>query len=214
MIKGNKQKLIISSVLILCPIIAGLILWGRLPDTIATHWGVNNQANGWSSKAFAVFGVPLFLELLHWICLIGTSLDKKNNDHNKKMLNMFYWFCPVMSIFVCSVIYASALDIQLAINDLVFGLLGIMFIVIGNYIPKVTQNRTLGIKIKWTLENEENWNATHRIAGKCWFICGLLTLLNIFVPSEVSVWTFIAITLTAVLVPCIYSYWFYKKSLK
>ena len=63
-------------------------------------------------------------------------------------------------------------------------LLGFMFIIIGNYLPKCKQNFTLGIKIKWTLENEENWNKTHRFAGKVWFIGGFIMLLTAFLTIE------------------------------
>ena len=81
-----------------------------------------------------------------------------------------------------------------------------MFIIIGNYLPKARQNYTIGIKIPWTLANEENWNRTHRLAGYLWMICGILMILislTRFVPAE---WLLIM-----VLVPCIYSFWLHAE---
>ena len=85
-----------------------------------------------------------------------------------------------------------------------------MFIIIGNYLPKARQNYTIGIKIPWTLANEENWNRTHRLAGYLWMICGILMIiisLTRFVPTE---WL-VGIFLIMVLIPCIYSYWMHAK---
>ena len=56
--KSYKKTIIITTLITLLPILFGLALWNKLPDTIATHWGADGQANGWSSKAFAVFGLP------------------------------------------------------------------------------------------------------------------------------------------------------------
>ena len=81
-----------------------------------------------------------------------------------------------------------------------------MFTIIGNYLPKARQNYTIGIKIPWTLANEENWNRTHRLAGYLWMACGILMIimcLTRFVPFE---WL-IGLFLIMVLVPCIYSCW-------
>jgi hypothetical protein len=84
--------------------------------------------------------------------------------------------------------------------------------------PKVKQNRTLGIKISWTLKSEENWNATHRFAGKVWFAGGvamlLCAILFMFIPAEVCVWILLPLTVGFVFAPMIYSYVYYKKQLK
>ena len=79
--------------------------------------------------------------------------------------------------------------------------------IIGNYLPKCKQNYTMGIKIPWTLDNEDNWNKTHRLAGFLWVIGGVLITLNAFLGNE---WVFLAITLVMTLVPVGYSYLYYK----
>ncbi|MBR2895453.1 MAG: DUF1648 domain-containing protein, partial [Oscillospiraceae bacterium] len=66
MIKNHKWKLLVSSLLILAPMLVGLLYWNELPGQMATHWGVNGTADGWSSRTFAVVGMPLLLLAMHW----------------------------------------------------------------------------------------------------------------------------------------------------
>ena len=82
--KSYKKTIIITTLITLLPILFGLALWNKLPDTIATHWGADVQANGWSSKAFAVFGLPCILAVTHLFTVCVTLNDpKKNNIHKK-----------------------------------------------------------------------------------------------------------------------------------
>ncbi len=211
MIKKNLGKLIIATIVILLPIAAGLILWDKLPDTMTTHFGVSGKADGFSSKAFAVFGLPLILAALQWLGMIITDKDPKNKDQSQKALNMGIWIMPVLSIVVNAVVYSLALGLEFNIEKIIPAVLGISFILIGNYLPKCRQNSTMGIKITWTLSDEENWNRTHRIAGITWVIGGIVMLAGIFLPIEVYLISFIPVMLIMVLVPTIYSYALYKK---
>jgi uncharacterized membrane protein len=82
MIKRNKLKLLISSIIILSPILIGLVLWKNLPGRMTTHWGFDGNADGWSSRPFAIFGLPVILLIIHWICIFITAKDPKNKDRN------------------------------------------------------------------------------------------------------------------------------------
>ena len=90
-----------------------------------------------------------------------------------------------------------------------------MFILVGNYFPKIRQNRTMGIKVKWALENEENWNATHRFGGKVWVICGFACLLGALFPFSGAGTALMVISiLSAAAVPTLYSYLYYRRQLR
>ena len=167
-LKENKKKLIISSVLTLLPILFGLFIWDQLPDVMTTHWGADNQPDGWSSKSFAVFGMPVLLLVMHWFCLWITAKDPGQKKQSKKAVGMFFWLMPLVSLISSAVLYGTALGNEINIGTVVFALVGLMFLGIGNYLPKVKQNYTLGVKVSWALNNEENWNATHRFTGKLW----------------------------------------------
>ena len=212
--KNKKIKLIISSLVILLPIVFGLIFWNQLPERIATHWGPNGDPDGWSSRELAVFALPLFLFAIHWLCVLVTSKDPKNKDKNQKAQSLVLFIIPILSLLVNGVMYMSALGMSLRVEMIMPIFFGLLFIVLGNYMPKCRQNYTIGIKISWTLNSEENWNATHRFAGKLWMIGGALIMLGVFLPTTYIFVAFFAITTLMVIAPAIYSYNFHKKESK
>lgn len=214
MIKQNKLKLTLSSVVILLPILFGVLFWDRLPEQMATHWGASGEANGWSEKGFAVFGLPLLLLAVHWICVVVTARDKKNIEQNKKAFGMVFWLIPAVSVYVNAIIYSSSLGAKLEMNAWIVGFLGIMFIAVGNYLPKCKQNHTIGIKVKWTLQNEENWNQTHRFGGKMWVIGGLLCLLSAFLPTNAIPYVLLTVLIPLAVLPIVYSYVYDRKQRK
>ena len=209
-IKNNIKKLIISSVIILFPIIIGLILWNKIPQIIPIHWNIEGEANGYGHKAFVVFGIPAFLLLVHWICALGTCFDKKNKDQHQKAISIVFWICPIVSIYIATVEYLFVFNFHISVPSLSFSLLGITFIIIGNLLPKIKPNKTLGIKLPWTLKSDENWFATHRFGGKVWVIGGFLFLTMTFIPSQIAVWFLLAMIIAMVLIPVLYSYIYHK----
>ena len=210
MLKANKKTLIIASIVTILPVLIGIICWNRLPDVMATHFGMNNEANGFSSKAFAVFGIPVILLAVLWFGAIVTSRDPKRQNISPKMFSLTVWIAPVTSLVVAAILYPVNLGYALDITFFVELLSGVMFIIIGTYLPKARQNYTIGIRVPWTLANEENWNRTHRLAGTLWIICGILMIIICLTRLAPVQW-FVGILLITVLVPCIYSYWLHAK---
>ena len=211
MIKKNKAALILTSLVLLIPILIGLLLWNRLPEQIPSHWGIDGEIDGWSSKAFAVFGFPCLLLALHWICVLASSADPKAKDYHPKMFHLVLWICPVLSLVLNSLVYATALGYPLEVQILMPLLVGLMFLIVGNLLPKCRQSYTLGIKLPWTLHNEENWNKTHRFGGKLWVIGGVITMATAFLGSF---WILLAVLIVMVAAPTIYSYSLYRKQNK
>ncbi len=211
MIKRNKWSLLLSSLVILLPMVFGLIVWDALPEQIATHWNAQGDADGWSSRAFAVFGMPLFLFVLHWVCVFVTTKDPKQDEHNFKSLWLVLWITPSLSVLCNGLIYAAAFEKPIAVEQIVPFFMGLLFAIIGNYIPKFKQNYTVGIKIIWTLHSEENWNATHRFTGKVWMIGGIAIMLCSLLPGNVFFWVFGAVMLVMVAAPFLYSYNYHRK---
>ncbi len=197
-----------TSIITLLPILVGVILWDKLPESMPTHFGVNNEADGWSSKWFAVFGLPLILAAMEWVCVFVTSHDPKSKNISDKSMGMVLWIIPILSLVVNSVMYTYAMGIKLDVGRILMIFFGVLFIVIGNYLPKSAQNFTMGIKISWTLNDEENWNHTHRFAGRLWVLCGTaMILLSVFS----FYWLFFTVVIIMVAAPIIYSYRYYKK---
>ena len=208
MIKKNLKVLIITSLVILLPILAGLILWNQIPEQLPIHWNAAGEIDGWSSKPFAVFGMPLILLAFQWVCVCATQADPKKQNHSEKILHLVFWIIPIINIALSVFIYCAALGKQVRVEVLMPILMGLLFVVIGNYLPKCKQNYTVGIKIPWTLNSEENWNRTHRLAGWVWTIGGLIIMASGFFAGF---WLLMAVTLIMVFVPLIYSYILHRK---
>lgn len=214
MIKNNKRKTLISSVVILLPMLFGLIMWNKIPDEVVSHIGISGNPDSVSSKGFFVFGVPLLLLAVHLFCLWISGKDPGHKKQPKKAMGIVFWIIPAASLFVNALMYAATFEVSFNPMMLVVGFLAFMFIAIGNYMPTCKQSATMGIKIKWTLENEENWRATHRFSGKVWFICGLLMLPCIFIPEKYAPVFLIGIIIPVVILPVGYSYLYYRKQVK
>ena len=208
MIKKNLKVLMITSIIILLPILAGIGLWNQLPDPMPSHWNAAGEIDGWSSKPFTVFGLPLILLAAQWLCTLGTCADPKKNNHPQKILHLVLWIIPVLSVVMHTFVYLIALGYGVRMEVVMPIFIGLIFTIIGNYMPKCKQNYTIGIKIPWTLNNEENWNKTHRFAGFLWVVCGIAIMLTGFFGGF---WVFLPITLLMVIAPFVYSYMLHRK---
>ena len=107
--KKYKTTIIITTLITLLPIVIGLFLWNKLPDTLATQWGSDGTANGWSSKTFSVFGMPLILTAIHVLCLFVTLNDPKKKNIHKKPMALIFWLVPVISLLANCSTYLIAL---------------------------------------------------------------------------------------------------------
>ena len=210
MIKKNLKTLIVTSILIVLPVLAGIILWDRLPEQMATHWNAAGDIDGWTSKPFTVFGLPLILLAAQWLCVLGTLADPKKENHPTKILHLVLWIIPVLSLVLGTITYATALGKAVRVEVIMPILIGLILAIIGNYMPKCKQNYTIGIKIPWTLNSEENWNRTHRFAGWLWTFSGIVVMLTGFFGGF---WIFMIIVLLMVLAPILYSYLLFRKGI-
>ena len=214
MMKNNKKQLIISSIIILLPILIGLLLWNYFPERMAIHWNMDGEPNGWSGRTFAIFGLPLIIFVIHWISAFFITHDPKNKGQSEKVFNIVLWLLPMISLIVCGYTYAINLGKEISTDIMVRVLLGFLFVILGNYMPKCKQNHTIGVKVAWTLRNEENWNKTHRFTGRIWVFGGVFFLATMFVPMKNFKYAFLAIILLLAFAPMIYSYIYYRKQLK
>ena len=208
MIKKNLKVLIITSLIILLPALAGVILWNRLPEQLPSHWNGAGEIDKWSSKAFVVCGLPAILLAAQWLCVLGTFADPKKENHTGKLLHLVFWIIPVLSVVIFAITYGAAMGKEAPMEVIMPVFMGILFAVIGNYLPKCKQNYTIGIKIPWTLNSEENWNKTHRFAGRLWVACGFVIMLTGFFGGF---WIFFGVALLMVLAPFVYSYRLHRK---
>ncbi len=212
--KENKGKIILSSALVLFPMVIGLLLWNVLPQQIVTHWGADGAADGWGSKAFAIIGMPLLMFGMHFLCAFLALRVSKNTAQKGKVLEMLFWTCPIISVVVNLVKYSVALGMDINVRLLMPVVLGIVFVIMGYYLPNCTSNSMISIKVEWTLNDDENWTLTHRFGGIIWQVCGFLLIIMEYLAGSVGEILFPMVLLVIVFAPVIYSYVLFKQKLK
>jgi uncharacterized membrane protein len=154
--------------------------------------------------------MSLIMLAMQWLAVLVTSADPKKQNHSDKILHLIFWLIPLLNLVISAVSYSAAMGGSVRMDVVASVLCGLLFTVIGNYLPKCRQNYTIGIKIPWALSSEENWNRTHRLAGWLWVAGGVGMMIAGFFGFF---WLMIGVTLVMSLVPCIYSYILYSKGI-
>ena len=210
MTKEDKRTLILTTAVCLIPIISGALVYNKLPDQIVTHWDASGNPNGWSSKAVGVFLLPGLMLLLNIAMPFLLKMDPKYKNISEKVKGIVLWIIPFVSLLVSVMTLSTAMGSDLKVDKIMTAFLGLLFAFIGNIMPKMSQSYTVGIRIPWTLDNEENWEKTHRIAGRIWTIGGILMIIGAFLFRSMTVLFIIILIMTVI--PIIYSYGLYLKT--
>jgi uncharacterized membrane protein len=192
-------------------------VYPSLPATIPTHFGLDGQANGYSDKNEIVW-ITVFISLLsggsYLLIKNLPRIDPKKTSSmsGDKLQKIGITVVAFLSGIMILILYSS-LSGSIAFNKLFNPMMGIFFVVVGNLMYNIKPNYFVGIRVPWTLENENNWRATHHMAGKLWFIGGILiTVFTLFLSVKAGEYFFIAATLILALAPIIYSFIYFKNN--
>lgn len=209
-----KKTVKIVNILVLLICLGWLIyIYPKLPDIIPTHWGISGEIDGYGSKktVFFLYGTMVFCNIFFDV---ARKIDPKSKNYDRfesafeifKLI--FTLFMAGLIVITTSVTFKPSLNVS---SFLTIGV-GVMFAVIGNYMPTFKHNYTMGIKTPWTLASETVWNKTHRMAGPIWVVGGIaLAASGIFLkPSRTSAVMF-ALLAVLVVIPMVYSYFVFKK---
>lgn len=206
-IKFKKESVISVIISILLFALVNLLFYKKMPETLPTHWGFNNKIDGYSSKFTTLITTPLLLIFLNIFSCFMLDNDPKNKDKNNFVITIGKATIPLVMLitFVISVFYGLGKKINVMVIISIF--VGFLLILIGNYLPKTKRNYTVGIKLPWTLNSDENWNKTHRLAGYFFILGGIFFLLTPFIGNEYLI--FLTIMIIGI-IPAIYSFYLYK----
>lgn len=176
-IKENLFSFVLSIVVMLIPMLAGSVLWNQFPDQIPIHWNLQGQIDGYGSKALAVFGLPLILITMDIVLVLLVAYLAKDAVSNK-LFNVIMWIEPLVGVLVGIVTYVVALGGDVDVVFLCQLYVGLIYIVIGNYLPKARPNPYVGIRVKWTMESKRNWEKTHRFSAKLVVVLGVFLIFS------------------------------------
>lgn len=209
-------KELILWVLIAIPFVYLNNIWKELPAQVPTHFDLSGQPNDWSDKTSLPFMIGAMGIGSYLLLMFIPYFDPK-----KKIAQMgekYYSLRLLMSLFMSALsFYLLYVSNKGTINpNLLIALIGAFYVVLGNYLQTVKPNYFIGIRTPWTLENEDTWRKTHRLAGKLWLTGGLITILIAFITKNNTLLAITFGTVTGIIsiVPVVFSYIEYKKTPK
>lgn len=212
--KLKKELPIIAIVLL--PFIYLAYIWNQLPEKVPVHWNSLGEIDRYGEKIELLL-IPILLPLLVYVIfLIVPRIDPKNKLHQmgNKLQAIKTLMVVLMSVLALFILYSAKHQSFNNPNYMVL-LIGVLYIVLGNYFKTIKPNYFIGIRTPWTLENETVWKDTHRLGGKMWFIGGIIVVLSSLMLDHKQNFTlFLIITTILALVPVVYSYIRFKKEKK
>ncbi len=214
---NKKYTNIIILIMLLVTLVVTLLVYPSLPDSIPTHWGPSGEIDAIGPKYTVFLGLGVAV-LCNWLMLFSEKIEPKQGSYAKfgKVFNIFRLFITVLMCCLQLLTIAFAFNPQVAnMNTIMYPSIGFMFILLGNYMPKVKHNYTFGIKTPWTFASENVWNKTHRMCGPVWILGGLAMASLAFVKNTTAAAVIMfAIIAVLVVVPMVYSYVEYQKEIK
>lgn len=180
-----KIKKLVWALLALCLVnfLAHLAFYPNLPDTIPTHWGFDGQADGWGPKYTTLILCALPPALLLLMAVIP-KIDPRSANF-EKFGKIYRGYIIGLTLFMCAITWLGELTVYNVlpgtgnlVTVLVCGGCGVLFIALGNYMPRIKQNYTFGCRTPWALNDEHNWNRTQRMGGIVFVVIGVAMLLS------------------------------------
>ena len=179
--------LFITCAVCLIPILAGIVLWNKLPDQIAIHFDINNNPDNFASKRFTVFGLPLLMIALQLICCLINDTKAYKYGDRVKFERATKWIIPIMAIILQGTTFAYALGINVDIRRWAVIICGVIFLVIGNYLPKFDYIKNKDV-------DKEKARKINRFIGFMSVIVGVLAIVSVFLPPVASlIWVLLLI---------------------
>lgn len=207
----KKYEKIIFTLINLIPFILAAIFFTKMPEQLPTHWNFSGEADGYSSKIFALIGLPLILIGINAIVILIINRDPKNTEENIAAKKIFFSIIPIMAIVIQVITILAGFDIGVNVGAIIGILIGLIFISCGKYMPTIKQNYTMGIRTPWTLDNEDVWIKTHILGGKCFSIAGIISIIACFLPMKLYAIIFFTAIIIVCLIPVIYSFILFTK---
>ncbi|MCB0077761.1 MAG: SdpI family protein [Anaerolineales bacterium] len=195
-------------------VIVTLIVYSRLPEPMPTHWNAAGEVDGYSSRLVGAWLIPLTSAALYLLLLVIPRIDPRRK--NVERFSDVYALMRVGFVLFMAFVQGAIFYAVLTQNDAAVGWLmpvgvGMLFILIGNYMPRVRSNWFMGIRTPWTLSSDRVWRNTHRLGGRLFIVVGLLLMLTALMPAEWIVWVLMGSVLLLSAGMFAYSWWDYQR---
>lgn len=212
---STRTTIFISITLIAIAVLAGLLLWNRLPDPMPGHWNAAGEIDGYISKFWGVFLVPIISIALTGLFLIIPRIDplKANIAQFRAAFNWFIVVFMAYMLYVYALTLVAALGTPFNMTLMLLPAVGLLFIGVGYLMSGAKRNFFIGIRTPWTLSSDTVWDKTHKLGSRLFMLGGVVTILCAFL-GESGIWIMLVAMLGASFVPIVYSYVLYQREIK
>ncbi|MDI6666277.1 DUF1648 domain-containing protein [Leuconostoc falkenbergense] len=200
----KNSKILLPSLISLLPIVYGGLLWQYLPQRLPIHFGINGQPDQYASKIIVVILLPLIIIAVNSVIIWGM---RQKDISNQKIFVVIAWILPLLLNVVQIVIFFHGFDYAINMGSVIALVVGLVFIVLGNYLPKTTPNYMIGIRLPETLHNSGIWQKTNRIGGFVMVVAGFILIITGIIGNTIAVIGLILSMVLIILVPTIYAIW-------
>jgi len=211
---NTRLTTIIVLVLIIGATIAGVSLWNRLPDQMASHWNIDDQVDGYMSKFWGVFMMPLFTLGMFLLFLVIPAIDplKANIAQFRGAFNLFIVLMVAFMVYIYGLTLAWSLGYAgFKMSGAMLPAIGLLFVFIGFMLRQARRNFFIGIRTPWTLSSDTVWNETHRLGAVLFMISGVLAFIGGFFGGTTAFWLMFIPIIGSTVFLLVYSYVLYRR---
>ena len=206
------KALAISITIIVLSFLVGIYFFNQFPDKLASHWNAKGEANGYSSKFFALLFLPIIGLTIFLILWFVPRLDPKKQNI-EKFKDYYHGFIVIFLLFffylqILTIVYNSGFKFNM--SQLIVPGFAVLFFNLGILLKNALPNYTIGIRTAWTLSSDKVWKKTHEVTGNIFKISALVSLIGIILP-DYAVWFILVPALFSAIFSVIYSYILFKK---
>lgn len=215
-IKPTIKSEIVPIGLIVISIALSFYFYANWPQTVVSHWNFYGQPDGYSSKTFMAFFFPVLLAMIYALFLVMPYFDPQKDRYQEfaKPYNIFknLIILILFIVYLLSGIYNLGYNINIGYS--ISLIIGLMMIIMGNYMSKIKYNWFMGIRTPWTMSSENVWNKTHRVGSWFFIIFGFLIIITPYLPVALATIAFVSGVVLVVFGTTIYSYLIYRQEKK
>ncbi|HEX9797019.1 MAG TPA: SdpI family protein [Anaerolineales bacterium] len=191
-----------------------LFLYGQLPDPMPIHWNLVGQPDNFAAKTYGAFLLPATAVGIYLLLLVIPHLDPRRASYERfeGTYRILRTGIVLFMVFIQLVtLYSVLLGGNMLNSNLVILAVGLLFVLLGNYMPRVRSNWFVGIRTPWTLSNEHVWRKTHQLGGRLFVLTGLLLMASVVLPPSFSMAVILSSIVVCAVIPMGYSYWLYRR---
>lgn len=213
---STKLTTILVLVLIAAAVIAGLAFWNQLPDPMASHWNENDEVDGYMSKFWGVWMMPLMTLGMFGLFMLIPIIDplKANIAKFRGVFNLFILLITAFMLYMHGLTLVWNLGYEFRISAAMLPFMGVLFIFIGYLLRQAKRNWFIGIRTPWTLSSDTVWDKTHQLGSWLFIAAGVFVFLGAFFGGATAMYLTLIPALGSALFVVVYSFVLYQREMK